>query len=50
MPEHFANTRAVLSCVQGVFFLRKKTLGILLSLYNNWQNAITGSFSYVDDK
>jgi hypothetical protein len=26
--------------VQGVFFLRKKTLGILLSLYNNWQNAI----------
>jgi hypothetical protein len=37
---HFSNTRAVLSCVQGGFFLRKKPLGILLSLYTNWKNAL----------
>jgi hypothetical protein len=30
--EHFSNTRAVLGCVQGGFFLRKKPLGILVSL------------------
>jgi hypothetical protein len=40
--EHFSNTRAVLSCVQGGFFLRKKSLGILLSLYTNWKNALAG--------
>jgi hypothetical protein len=38
--EHFSNTRAVLSGVQGGFFLRKKPLGILLSLYTNWKNAL----------
>ena len=38
--EHFSNTRAEFDCVQGVFFLRKKTLGILLSLYSNWKNAL----------
>jgi|GEM_PF-337151 hypothetical protein len=38
--EHFSNTRAVFSCVQGGFFLRKKPLGILLSLYTNWKNAL----------
>jgi hypothetical protein len=26
--------------VQGGFFLRKKPLGILLSLYSNWRNAL----------
>jgi hypothetical protein len=30
----------VLSGVQGGFFLRKKPLGILLSLYTNWKNAL----------
>jgi hypothetical protein len=29
-----------LSGVQGGFFLRKKPLGILLSLYTNWKNAL----------
>jgi hypothetical protein len=38
--EHFFNMRAVFSCVQGGFFLRKKPLGILLSLYSNWKNAL----------
>jgi hypothetical protein len=38
--EHFSNMRAVLSGVQGGFFLRKKPLGILLSLYTNWKNAL----------
>ncbi len=38
--EHFSNTRAEFDCVQGVFFLRKKTLGILLSLYSNGKNAL----------
>jgi hypothetical protein len=38
--EHFSNTRAVLSGVQGGFFLRKKPLDILLSLYTNWKNAL----------
>jgi hypothetical protein len=30
----------VLSGVQGCFFLRKKQLCILLSLYTNWKNAL----------
>jgi hypothetical protein len=32
--------------VQGGFFLRKKPLGILLSLYTNWKNtlAVAGGF------
>jgi hypothetical protein len=38
--EHFSNTRAVLSGVQCCFFLRKKQLCILLSLYTNWKNAL----------
>jgi hypothetical protein len=37
--EYFSNTRAVFGYVQGGFFLREKTLGILLSLYSNWKNA-----------
>jgi alpha-galactosidase len=39
--EHFSNTRAVSNCVHGGFFLRKKPLGILLSLCSNWRNAIS---------
>jgi hypothetical protein len=35
----------VLSGVQGGFFLRKKPLGILLSLYTNWKNALAALFS-----
>jgi hypothetical protein len=31
--------------VQGVFFLRKKTLGILLLLYSNWRNALEAAMS-----
>jgi hypothetical protein len=34
----------VLSCVQGGFFLRKKPLGILLSLYSNGRNALSVQF------
>jgi hypothetical protein len=37
--ERFSNTRAVLRPVQGVFFLRKKTLDIWFSLYSNGENA-----------
>jgi hypothetical protein len=37
--EHFSNARAMSNCLQGVFFLWKKTLDILLPLYPNWRNA-----------
>ena len=34
----------MLSYVRGVFFLRKKLLGILPSLYSNWQNVLATAF------
>jgi predicted nucleic acid-binding protein len=39
--EQFSNSCALFSCVRGGFFLRKKPLIILLSVYSNWRTAIT---------
>jgi len=38
--EQFSNSCALFSCVQGGFFLRKKPLIIVLSVYSNWRTAI----------
>jgi hypothetical protein len=38
--ERFSNLRALSRHVQGGFFLRKKPLGILPSVYSNWRTAI----------
>ena len=39
--ERFSNTRALTSGVQGGFFLRKKPLERVASVYSNWRTAIT---------
>ena len=38
--EQFSNSCALLSCVQGGFFLRKNPLIFALSVYSNWRTAI----------
>jgi len=38
--EQFSNSCALLSCVQGGSFLRKKPLIIVLSVYSNWRTPI----------
>ena len=38
--EQFSNSCALLSSVQGGFFLRKKPLIIVLSVYSNWRTPI----------
>jgi hypothetical protein len=43
--EHFPNSRAVLSCVQGGFLLRKRPRCIPLFHYSNWKNAIAKGLS-----
>ena len=38
--EQFSNSCALLSCVQGGFFLREKPLIIVLSVCSNWRTAM----------
>ena len=38
--EQFSHSCALFSSVQGGFFLRKKPLIIVLSVYSNWRTAI----------
>jgi hypothetical protein len=41
--EHYRNTLDFLSGVQGAFFLRKKTLSFVLSVYSNSEKAIAAT-------
>ena len=38
--ERFSNSGALSGSVQGDFFLRKKPLGIVISVYSNWRTAV----------
>jgi hypothetical protein len=39
-PRHFPNQRELLKVLKGGFFLRKKPLEVVLSVYSNSENAI----------
>jgi hypothetical protein len=47
--ERFPNYRGVSEIAQGGFFLRKKPLGLVVSLDTNWRTAVAGRSPKIGD-